>query len=378
MKKRILVISSEFPPGPGGIGQHAYYLASFLSETFNISVLANGDYATAKDIIDFDKNQKFLVTRFKKLGPLRSIRRIVECMRIFLNLRPDCVIFTGLFTIWLMPLISLINRSTKLIVVIHGHEPIFGSRLMNLITNQSLGFAHKIVPVSRFAASNIRKDWQHDSRISVIPNGIDPMDLGMWGKVKLTASEQLYDNLETTEYPILLTVGHTSRRKGQHNVIASLPSIMKSYPHVKYYCVGRDINNDKLIELAEKLGVSEKVVFIPPCRNRAELLQWYTKADIFMLLSENQPNGDVEGFGIVALEANYFGLPVIGARGCGVEDAVSEGVSGLLVEADQPESVSRAINNILIDYNGYRQRAEKFALKFDWAVIKNRFSEIIN
>jgi phosphatidylinositol alpha-1,6-mannosyltransferase len=152
----------------------------------------------------------------------------------------------------------------------------------------------------------------------------------------------------------------------------------KRFPSVRYYCVGRDVRNEYLKQQAKKLGVSNQVVFIPPCKIRAELGQWYSQADIFMLLSENQPNGDLEGFGIVALEANYFGVPVIGAKGCGVEDAVQDGVSGILVDPSNPNEIVQAVSTIMADWQGFSSRARIHALKFDWNKVKVQYMELLN
>jgi phosphatidylinositol alpha-1,6-mannosyltransferase len=125
------------------------------------------------------------------------------------------------------------------------------------------------------------------------------------------------------------------------------------------------------------LGVLNNVVFTPPCTNRSDLGKWYLQADIFMLLSENQPNGDVEGFGIVALEANYFGVPVIGAKGCGVEDAVQDGVSGILVDPNNPNEIAQAVSTILADWQGFSSRARIHALEFDWNNVKVKYMDLL-
>ena len=79
------------------------------------------------------------------------------------------------------------------------------------------------------------------------------------------------------------------------------------------------------------------------CPTWEKLTEYYKAADLFMLLSENQKNGDVEGFGIVALEAGFFSLPVIGATGCGIDDAIDDGRSGILVNGDNATEICNAM-----------------------------------
>jgi phosphatidylinositol alpha-1,6-mannosyltransferase len=114
------------------------------------------------------------------------------------------------------------------------------------------------------------------------------------------------------------------------------------------------------------------VRFHPPVFPHENLGLYYSSADVFMLLSENQPNGDVEGFGIVALEANYFGTPVVGAKDCGVEDAVSHGNSGCLVDGDDAEEITDAVA-FLMGHRETRKAARDWARAHDWSLIVKRF-----
>jgi len=270
----------------------------------------------------------------------------------------------------------LIGRNSKIIAIIHGHEPIFGNYIKQWLTLKSLKKANHFIAVSRFSKSVLESKYQLNGEqlISIISNGIDPEYLESWynsfNQNKNTVSLK-------TGFPKLLTIGHTSPRKGQHNVINALVEIKRNFPEVIYYIVGRDVNNEKLTEKARDLGVLENIQFIPPAVDHFELLHYYQNADIFMLLSENQPNGDVEGFGIVALEANYFGVPVIGALGCGVEDAVSDGYSGFLVDAHNGDEIADSVNNIIQNYNQFSLNAKEFAKQHKWSNIVKQFESII-
>ena len=375
--KKILLISTEFPPGPGGIGYHAYSLSKELQKNihFELTILCNADYISHEKVNNFDDICGLNIFRFKRFGKLTQVIRVFQFLSLILRLKPDTIIFSGLFSLWLMNLF-LSGRNVKIIAIIHGHEPIFGNSFKQGITLTSLKKADHFVAVSSFSKLTLENKYQLTPKqsISIIPNGIDPVYLKSWHDsfVLASKSEPLKQG-----YPKLLTIGHTSPRKGQHNVIHALPAIKRLYPEVIYYVVGRDVNNAGLIEIAKTLGVSENIQFIPPMLEHFELLQFYQNADIFMLLSENQPNGDVEGFGIVALEANYFGVPVIGSMGCGVEDAVSDGYSGFLVDAHNGDEISDSVNNIIQKYNQFSLNAKEFANQHKWNNIVKRFESII-
>jgi phosphatidylinositol alpha-1,6-mannosyltransferase len=94
------------------------------------------------------------------------------------------------------------------------------------------------------------------------------------------------------------------------------------------------------------------------------------------MLSETQPDGDTEGFGIAILEANYFGKPAIGAKGCGIDDAIKDGFNGRLVDGGKPEEVAEALKDIMENYTAYSARAKKWALRHDWKILIDQFISV--
>src|SRR5690606_28596979 len=80
--------------------------------------------------------------------------------------------------------------------------------------------------------------------------------------------------------------------------------------------------------------------------NDDELKALLEQADIFVMLSTQTSTGDVEGFGIAILEANAFGVPAVGARDCGIEDAINNGKSGILIDAEDGQQFLKAIQDI--------------------------------
>jgi phosphatidylinositol alpha-1,6-mannosyltransferase len=175
----------------------------------------------------------------------------------------------------------------------------------------------------------------------------------------------------------LLTVGHVSPRKGQHRMIQALPAVLKKLPHAMYHIVGRPLDHEKLMQKAMALGVADKVLFHGVIDEHSKLWDYYKAADVFILLSENQPNGDVEGFGIVALEANAVGTPVIGAKYCGVEEAVNERKSGVLVDGNSAEEIVQAIDYCMNNQKSLTVSSQEWAQSHDWDIIGMRFLELI-
>ena len=178
--------------------------------------------------------------------------------------------------------------------------------------------------------------------------------------------------------PKLLTVGHVSPRKGQHRVIKALPRLIQIFPDIHYHIVGRPVYQEKLETLAKELQVEKYISFHGRVKQHGDLAQYYEAADVFMLLSENLPNGDVEGFGIVALEANSFGIPVIGARYCGVEDAVSHMKSGYLVDGNSEDEILEGLQYCLTRKDKLSQASIEWAESHDWSTLVKQYISLLS
>jgi len=230
--------------------------------------------------------------------------------------------------------------------------------------NYNLKRADLLYPVSRFTYQLLPEKLRNGHPFQIIPNGID-----------LREMEELNRQAPPNQLkgsPSLLTIGNVTPRKGQHRVIRVLPELIKQYPDLHYHIVGMPTNKKTLVETATNLGVNSYITFHGHIKDRVSLASYYKACDIFIMLSENQDDGDVEGFGIAILEANFFGKPVIGAKGCGIEQAVRDHYNGILVDGDHPREVSEAINTITQDPVNFKKQAMNWSLEHDWNhIVKN-------
>ena len=131
---------------------------------------------------------------------------------------------------------------------------------------------------------------------------------------------------------------------------------------------------DALHDLANELGISENMIFEPPS-NRARLVKWFQAADVCAIPSHN------ESFGLVALEAQACGTPVIAANVGGLPTAVSNNVSGLLVDGHNPHDWAHVLQRYLADEKlqaKLRQGALDHAAKFSWDATTEKLIEVYN
>ena len=162
-----------------------------------------------------------------------------------------------------------------------------------------------------------------------------------------TDSSNLRAELGLTDKSVIISVGRLVHRKGQDKLIAALPAIKSAVPNVHLVLVGVGPYQDYLEKLALKLNVSDCVTFIGRI-NYAELPKYICLGDIFAMPSRSRFFGlEVEGLGIVYLEASACGLPVVGGKSGGAPDAVLVGETGVVVDGTNSSEIAEACIDLL-------------------------------
>ncbi len=363
-KKHIVLLTSEFPPLPGGIGNHAYNLAEHLQQSaYKVSVIADQrDSIENETKFDSGLHSKVYRVALKKSRFLMYLKRIWLCFK--LSKSADVLICSGKFPLWIGAMLKPCITA-KTTAVIHGTEVNFSDTHLRKSINWSLKRFDNIVAVSNFTKSLVNDLGLQN--IQVIPNGFSPSYQNRDAVVSFQIKGE----------PKLLTVGNVTERKGQMNVIKHLQKLKQHYPNIHYHCVGFKTEAKKFQQLAESLNVDEYVTFHGHV-NHAELNTFYRNSDICIMLSETTCTGDVEGFGIALIEANHFGLPTIGAKGCGIEDAVSNGKSGLLVDGHDSKAFLDAVTTILDNKPTYEMGAKSWSELYQWQHIIKHYIDFID
>ncbi|WP_263366342.1 glycosyltransferase family 4 protein [Edaphobacter bradus] len=167
---------------------------------------------------------------------------------------------------------------------------------------------------------------------------------------------------------VIVTVARLVARKGHARVIKALAALAPEVPAFKYVVAGRGPMEAELKGLVAELKLQDRVIFAGFVSDD-KLNHHYNMADIVALPNTDE-DGDVEGFGMVFLEANAAGKPVIGGRSGGTAEAVADGVSGLLVSSDGEHELQDALRRLLRDrYLRERLGAaglQRARMEFDW------------
>ena len=350
---RLLLVSSEFPPGPGGIGTQAFELARHLTRFgWDVRVVTPQDYAEDSEILLFNQSLKFRIERVRA-GYGRSVTFWRAAQRQVRRWKPQVILATGDPAVFAGVARGRLS-GVPVVAVSHGRTP---RGLERRLLRWACDGANAVVFVSHYTKDRMlaiglrpRKSW-------CIHNGADAESFRV---LPAEESQDFRRRLGLAGRPLIVTVGHVSDRKGQEVVIRALPEISSKVPGVVYLMAGLPTRRDSLSALAERLGVADQVRFLG-LLDRGAIVGLLNAADLFVLTSRHS-GGEFEGFGIAVLEAAMCGTPAVVSNGSGLADAVVEGETGLGVPEDDPQATAAAVATLLCD-EPRRQRMATAALR---------------
>lgn len=351
-----LLITFYFPPSVGGIED---YLANIcVGKSDKIVVLA----PKVKNSEKFDQHQNYKIYRYNFFYSL--IVKYPRLYRLFISLILFLFIIRGLkiikkenidliqcgsadlsLAVWYL---SKLTRKPYLVYA-YGKDVTVkqNSFLSKIWKNKLISFALKraetVVTISQFSKVKLTELGVKNSKITVINPCVNE------GIFYPSQEEAIYIrkkyNLENKK--VLLSVGRLITRKGNDYVIKALPAILKQFPNTIYLIIGKGGEEGRLQYLVKKLALEKNVIFVGYVPDD-QLNAYYNACDVFIMPSRELP-GDVEGFGIVFLEANACGKPVIGGKTGGIRDAIVDGETGLLVNPTDVKEIGDAVLKIFSD-----------------------------
>jgi phosphatidylinositol alpha-1,6-mannosyltransferase len=235
----------------------------------------------------------------------------------------------------------------NIVALTHGHE-VWWAKLWPF--SSAISFIGKNVDhltyLGEFTKNEISKALspKAKSKLVKIAPGIDTSHFA-----PVPSSAQLREDLGLADKKVIVSVGRLVHRKGQDILIKSMPAVLAKHPTAHILMVGEGPYREVLTKMVEDLNLSDAVTFIGRIQYK-ELPRYICAGDIFVMPSRSRLAGlEVEGLGIVYLEASSCALPVIAGRSGGAPDAVDEGVTGYSVDGTSPLEVSKAIVKLFDD-----------------------------
>lgn len=268
---------------------------------------------------------------------------------------------------WLAILLGLFSP-WRIILYTHGEEVVQKTynRLARL-RGPALRAADHVITVSSFTRDRLMSDFGvAPKRISLVTPGVD-LDRFQPGTV------------ESDDKPFVLAVGRLIERKGFDRLIEAFGSIADNLPEVDLVIAGKGPEEPRLRALADASPAAPRIHFRGAVDD-ATLVGLYGACTLFAMPNRTLPDGDTEGFGLIFLEANACGKAVIGGCAGGATDAVVDGVTGLLVEGDDPASIAAALRRLLSDPDArvaMEQAGLARARTLGWDATARRFLEAV-
>lgn len=343
---RLLLITQDFPPDVGGTQTYAYELARRLAgRCADFAVVAPqrpGDTAV-------DATLPFEVVRVRASYDALSIKALGPVLRLARQRGFD----TAYHVQWPTAIATLLARPLggpkRIFVAAHGRELLleplahvpFLNTLYNGLRSTVLRCVDGLFPVSHYTGNLLKARSVRPERIRVLNNGTDP---ARFHPMDATA---LREDLGLTGRKVLLTISRLVPRKGIDTALHALQRILETVPEAFYLIGGDGPDQERLVSLAQHLGVADRVRFLGRIPYD-DLRRYYNVGDVFVMPSR-QDEPYVEGFGLVFLEANACGKPVVGARSGGIPDAVQDGKTGLLVAPDDVAGLADALIRLFTD-----------------------------
>ncbi len=351
----ILFISRAYPPVVGGIENQNYELSRTLPHHATVKTLAN--------------------TGGKKLLPLflpwATLYALLTMRRYDVLLLGD-----GVLGIVGSMVKLLYGTKKKVICITHGLDLTFPNEFyQKLWVQMFIPDADTIIAVGHQTITEGVKRGISKEKFVFVPNGVDTQKF-VPGDADRAALSRLM-NMDLTDKKVLMTGGRLVKRKG---VAWFVRNVLPLLPENVVYAIAGDGPERATIERAiAESGMHDRAVMLGYVSNDDRMMLLHS-CDLFI-----QPNipvpGDMEGFGLVVLEAGSSGIPVVAARLEGLKDAIQDGNNGFLVEHSNPEAWRAKLTELLaddFDRAQFGRDAHGYIVQhFDWDAIAARYVDVI-
>jgi phosphatidylinositol alpha-1,6-mannosyltransferase len=351
---RLLLLASEYPPGPGGIGTHAHQVARHLRQLgWEMVVVAPQRHVSADRVRAFNASQPFDVVRLPAARGIAAKaichwRVVCRCMKEY---RPDVLLASGDRAVYLGALLAR-RYGLPWLAIEHGRVPAAWERAIKRVSLQQ---ADVVVCVSRYTSQRMLSMGVRPRLVQVILNGADA---NRFRVLPEQAIAEYRAQLALNATRLLMTVGSVTERKGQDVVIRALPHILKRAPNTHYLSAGLPVKSAEFMRVANQLGVADHVHFLGSVDDD-ELVRLLNCCDVFVMTSRHTAT-DFEGFGIAVVEAALCAKPAVVTAQSGLAEAIIDQETGIGVPEEDEVATAEAILSLL-NNEDQRQRMGEVA-----------------
>ena len=376
--KNILVITNDFGPRTGGIETFVMGLLERIVD-HKVVVFTSQQGDTSEYDQQWFKKFGVQVIRDRSKILLPSLRVDKRAKEIAQMHNIEVVVFGAAAPLALMAPKLRKAGVKKIIALTHGHEVwwarIFPFNLAMKRIGNSVDHLTYLGEFTRQAISRSLSQKSIDSMVKIAP-GIDTFHFSPQADATQRRTEL---GLESKK--IIISVGRLVHRKGQDKLIQAFPTIVREIPNAHLLIVGEGPYRAHLEKLVEKLSLKANVTFVGRIFYN-DLPSYLSASDVFVMPSRSRFFGlEVEGLGIVYLEASACAIPVVAGVSGGAPDAVQEGITGLCVDGTNIGQIAEAVIHICSD----SKRATKMGLagrnwvieQWQWEIWSKQFNSLL-
>lgn len=358
-RPRLLIVTPDFPPAPGGIQIVVGRIAAGV-EGFQTRVIAPDAAGASR----FDRDSGLDVRRVSGGGRLRGGRNAVlnaAALAAGFVFRPDVTLSAHIAA---SPAAAAIRHALGARTVQYFYAEEIGAKPR--LAAFAVRHAHESIAISRYTAGLIAATGAAPEALSMIPCGTDiPSD----------------PTPLPVDRPTVLTIARMEERyKGHDVMVRALALVRAKVPDAQWIVIGDGSLRPGIEQLAESYGLAESTHFLGAVSDE-QRNSWLRRAHLLAMPSRLPAGGLAgEGFGIVYLEAGAYGKPVVAGNVGGAVDAVLDGETGLLVDPVDPLAVAGAITGLLLDSElasrmGEAGRAR--SQRYGWPTIVRRVEAVL-
>jgi phosphatidyl-myo-inositol dimannoside synthase len=341
---RVLLVTNDFPPRTGGIQAYLEALTTNLAEMGEHTLTV---YAPRwKRAGQYDSSAPFEVVRHSGTLMLPAPDVDARMRELIAAHDVDTVWFGAAAPLGLLARRARQAGADRVVASTHGHEvgwsmlPVARSALRRIGEDSDV-----VTYISRYTRDRFAPAFGPRTALEHLPPGVDAERF----RPDASARADLRERYGLGERPVILCLSRLVPRKGQDMLIRALPPIRSRIDGAALVIVGGGPYLPTLRRLASSLDVADQVIFTEGVAPE-ELPAHHAMADVFAMPCRTRGAGlDVEGLGIVYLEASASGVPVVAGRSGGAPEAVQEGRTGLVVDGRSTDQIADAVSRILED-----------------------------
>lgn len=347
-KMRILFVANDFKPQSGGVAEYTHQLARHLASAGeNVTVFApikppgseahdeNVSYEVERhDLLQHVQGWKRVFRATQLIGYIHRFRRIIR------KHSPDVCVFNRVCTFYTVGARICKRMNVPVVLCTHGNELTLAQGRRRASLKRSLSLFNGINANSRYTQELVRELAPY-ARTEVVNPGV----ISYTGQPQLPELPAEFQRALEGPEPVFVSIFRHVKRKGLDISLPAFKKVLEQFPDAKYIIGGKGPETPHLKKICTELNLDDSVHFAG-FLSEPEKHGLLSSATCYVMTSRQPISGDVEGFGIVYLEAALYGVPSIAGASGGAPEAVVDGVTGLVVQPDNVDDVAEAMIRI--------------------------------